>query len=261
MFTPHRSTNPGRDPSTADQSTMDVVTLQFSGHSVTVTHDGFTIGASQQCDLRLDDPALPGMHSVIHMQSGALWIEGADESVILTVNDRPYRRMALRHEDRMQIGSTDITILLNGLTPAIPQTSVPQEDLTLLTAEELCDRILSEQSMVSDFIDGQRSGWEALLCAIESANEEPAINNTFEQQTPVQNEEQVTINALLEQIQDLNQSITGQTQQLSEQEKQLVESASLIEQSQHQAVQHLDEILEKLKNSDPPHEHELRASA
>lgn len=259
MLNPDRSAISAQDPVTTGQSTTDVVALVFSGHSVRVTHDGFTIGSSENCDLTLDDSSLPGLHSVVHMQSGAVWIEVADENLVLTVNGRSYRRMALRHEDRMMIGTLEITILMNSEISALPEKTILEDDLTLLTAEELCDRILADQSMVSDFIEGQRSGWEALLRAIESANVEPAITNIATEENSAQDEEPAALNSLLEQIQDLNHSINVQAEQLSEQEKQLIESASLIEESQNRAVQQLDEILEKLQNSDPPHE--LRASA
>jgi len=179
MFTPHRSNFPVPSSSVDDESNNVVLTLLFSGHSVTVTHDGFTIGSSRRCDLNLNDPSLPGLHSVIHMQSGAIWIEVAADNLTLTVNDRPYRRMALRHEDRLKIGSTEFEFQLKSEPVSNVSGSALDEDLSLLTAEELCDRILSEQSMVDEFIEGQRSGWEALLRAIKSAHEEfPSIKWT-----------------------------------------------------------------------------------
>ena len=259
MFTPQRSTFPSPNSSNAEQSTSVVLTLQFSGQSVVVTHDGFTIGSSQRCDLPLNDTSIPGLHSVIHIQSGAIWIEAANDDTTVIVNHRPYRRMALRHEDCINIGSTELKILM--INESITEVEVPalEEDLSLLSAEELCDRILSEQSMVSEFIEGRRSGWEALLQAIQAANDEPLLRQSSNDEVANQVSENETFETLLDEIQGLNTSITEHTRELSDHEKELLESTLIMEESQMRAIQQLDDILEKLKNSDPPNE--LRASA
>jgi hypothetical protein len=242
-----------------DESNNVVLTLLFSGHSVTVTHDGFTIGSSRRCDLNLNDPSLPGLHSVIHMQSGAIWIEVAADNLTLTVNDRPYRRMALRHEDRLKIGSTEFEFQLKSEPVSNVSGSALDEDLSLLTAEELCDRILSEQSMVDEFIEGQRSGWEALLRAIKSAHEEVSVDQMDNDASTDHVENHVAFEKLLEQIQELNDSVQEQSRELSDHEKEVLEATSMMEESQNRAVQQLDEIIERLKNTDPPAG--LRASA
>ncbi len=255
MFTPQRSSVPGQDSLNIDHSTNSVLTLQSAGMSVVVTHDGFSIGASRQCDLTINEPSIPALHSVIHQQGGAIWIESADENTMLTVNDRPYRRMALRHDDRFQIGSMEFRILMTTETVAVTEQATISEDLTLLTAEELCDRILSEQSMVAEFVDGQRAGWEALLRAIEAADLEQANEHLVEQQAAKPDDEKVVFDAILEEIQALSETITDRTKELSHQEKDVLESTTILEESQ----QRIDQILDQLTKNDPPNE--LRASA
>src|SRR5579859_4499525 len=84
----------------ADNSSENVLVLKSAAMTVHVTHDGFSIGSSRKCDLCLVDSAVPALHSIIHMQQGAIWIETADESTELVVNQRAFRRMALRHGDQ-----------------------------------------------------------------------------------------------------------------------------------------------------------------
>jgi len=259
MFSPFRSSLSAPDPSSVDDSANLVLTLQSQGTSVLVRHDGFSIGTSQRCDLTLVEPSIPALHSVIHLQRGAIWIEAADDKATLIVNDRPYRRMALRHDDRLKIGATEFTILIQPEGIARSDEAVMTEDLALLTAEELCDRILSEQSMVAEFADGQRAGWDALLRAIEAANDEPATSGSIDELSIATEEQQVVFDALLGQIQELNEAITDRTRELDHREIEVLESTSMLEESQQRVSQRIDEILDHLNKTDPPNE--LRASA
>jgi len=72
-------------------------------------------------------------------------------------------------------------------------------------------------------------------------------------------ENHVAFEKLLEQIQELNDSVQEQSRELSDHEKEVLEATSMMEESQNRAVQQLDEIIERLKNTDPPAG--LRASA
>lgn len=255
MFTPFHSAQADSNSQSGEPSTKLVLTLKFHAQSITVAHDGFSIGASPRCDLVITDTGVPLLHSVIHLQGGATWIETADNSAFLTVNEHVCRRMALRDQDRLRIGNVEFTVLMQPEIAVACADNVMTEDLALLTAEELCDRILSEQSMVAQFEGGQRSGWDALLRAIDAANEETATQHSL----IVPDEHQAAFHALLGQIHELNETITHRTRELTSHEANVLSSASMLDDTQQRVSQRLGEILEQLDKNEPPTE--LRASA
>lgn len=259
MFQPLRPSSNALHSANDDQSANMAVSLHCQGRRVLVTHDGFTIGSSPNCDLTLAEASVPLLHSVIHVQSGATWIEAADDTILLTVNDTSHRRMSLRHHDRLKIGTSEFQIVMQPELVDVSEEAPMTEDLALLTAEELCDRILAEQSMVTEFAEGQRSGWEALLKAIEAANDEPVAEELGDDLfTPIE-EQQVTLDTLLGQIQELNESVSERTRELEVREIEVIQKTTILEESQQQVTKRIDEILDQLNQTDPPGE--LRASA
>ncbi|WP_010585958.1 FHA domain-containing protein [Schlesneria paludicola] len=258
MFEPIRSEDSGQSLAHSRHPQTNCLRLQSSSYTVTVGRDGFTIGTSRQCDLSLNDAAIPALHSIIHMQSGAIWIESANATTTVELNGRSYRRMALRHDDRLKIGSTEFTILVQPNTLSAFEQANQDEDLDLLTAEELCDRILSEQAMVEEFVEGRRAGWEALFRAIDNANREPEIS-VPQGQANANSFDESDFDGLLEQLQSLSRTINDRTQELDDHERQILESTALLEESQNRVAQQIEQLLEQLNQSDPPNE--LRASA
>ena len=136
------------------------------------------------------------------------------------------------------------------------------DDLSLLSAEELCDRILSEQAMVDEFSEGQRAGWEGLLAAIEAVREteQPTITLPLEVEQVV---EAVAApddcERLLEQIRELSEMVNGRSQELDDCENELVAATVLLEEAQERVSQQIEGLLEQLQT--PTGEMELRASA
>jgi hypothetical protein len=254
MFTPLHSSERSSDRSSKN-ATTDVLTLASAGRLVSVVHDGFSIGASPRCDLVVSEHSVPPLHSVVHLQGGAIWIQTADDTTMLFVNDQPCRRMALRHQDRLRIGSTEFTVLMVPEIALAVDENAMTEDLALLTAEELCDRILSEQTMVEQFEEGQRTGWDALLRAIDATNEESVAEDV----AAIADEQQAAFDALLNQIHDLNETITDRARELTTHEAEVMSSASMLDETQQRVSQRLGEILDQLNKTDPPNE--LRASA
>ncbi len=256
-------TSTGLEASDIDTTDEVVLRLQLDQQSIPVPHDGFEIGSSRHCDLKFSEPSIPFLHSLIHNQQGAIWIEAADESAILLVNDQPCRRMALRHGDRVKIGSAELVVDLGFQSDLRVGKSKSDEhtveDLYSLTAEELCDRIAIEQAMVQELSDDERSGWQALLHAIEAVRVEPGLGEIVEGGTLPMPEELVSYDALFEQIQDLHETIVDRSRELDQKEAEVLASTSIIEESQQRVAQRLDEILDQLNKSDGPTE--LRASA
>ena len=240
MFTPLHSPEFSSDGRSSDNVSSEVLTLRSGGRTVTVTHDGFAVGSSPRCNLVISEHGVPALHSVIHLQGKAIWIQAADDATMLFVNDQSCRRMALRHMDRLRIGSTEFTVLMMPVSAMAIDENVMTEDLALLTAEELCDRILSEQTMVEQFEEGQHSGWRALLRAIDATNEETVLLKKFLQSLK---NSKLLSRALLDQIQELNETITDRTRELTTHEAEVLSSASMLDESQQRVAQRLDEIL------------------
>ena len=262
MFKSLRSS--ARSDSPFNDTSADVaILLQLEQESIPVTHDGFTIGSSRHCDLKFSEPSIPFLHSVIHTQGGAVWIETAEESAMLQVNDHPCRRMSLRHGDRLSIGTMRLTIDFGVQSQRTDENSLVdvyvEEDLRSLSAEELCDRIVTEQTMVQELSEEAHSGWEALLDAIKAVRSEPMINEMSESPTFPIPEELVAYDALFGQIQELHETIVDRSRELDQKVAEVLASTSIIEESQQRVAQRLDEILDQLNKSEGPSE--LRASA
>ena len=242
--------------------------LRTEHSSVTVDRDGFLIGAHPRCDLRLNDRSIPMWHSVIHIQGGAIWIEAADDETSLVVNDRKCRRMALRHGDHFHIGPFPFSIELcpsgcDALAISAPGhfdccEDVPQE-LANLSAEELCDRIVSEQSKIQELSDDKSSGWLALLQAIEAVHEVPTQVDPATAQNVSFIEEQRDLDRLMSHMEQIQETISEQTKVLNEREASVSTTSKLLDASQQDVVQRLDEMIEQLNM--PESTNELRASA
>lgn len=258
MLSPFNPSRPSM-PSSSGRSDEMVLTLLSGSQSIQVNHDGFKIGTGRQCDLILEDPTIPRLHSQIHIQSGAVWIETVCDDLYLTVNGATCRRMALRDGDRLQIGSTRLSIQL------APQPLVAEvgeatneglpEDLASLTAEELCDRILTEQAIVKELSADADSGWGALVKAIEAVREVPT---SLESENIPHAEEVRVYNALLSHLQELQVAIADRTRELNQKEAEVLATASMMEETQKRVTQRLDVILDHLNG---PESNELRASA
>lgn len=258
MIHARRHTSLPELPSTS----AETLALHSSELSTVVTHDGFLIGTHRTCDLQLADDAVPAFHSVIHMQCGSLWIEGADDEILLNINDCSCRRMSLRHGDRIQIGSSsfEVEIRAGDKNPmTVSPSDFSREALSTLSADQLCDLIETEQSMIQEFSEGRKSGWETLLHAIETVRQEsqdcdefaPAIAHAV----PVQN----PIDGLLAHIDQLHQLIVDRNLELNEQEVQMIDAASARDEKHLQLAKRLNEILGNLETPVPMSG--LRASA
>lgn len=264
MFTPIRHGMPGLESTSGGDSNDEIVVLHREGQVVPVDHDGFTIGSSSQCDLVISDSAVSLLHAIIHGQSGAHWIEAAHDDALIQINQHSCRRMALRDGDQIQIGSVTLLVKLQSRAALIAKQErvTVDEDLSLLSAEELCDRIIAEQSMVTEYEEGRQAGWDALFKAIEAAREEILDDEKIDESLGKVEEkpqlDQLQIEELLKQIQELNQSITNRHQDLTEREREILESAKLLDQ-QMDIADRLEDVLDQLNNNDPPNG--LRASA
>lgn len=211
---------------------------------VPVDADGFLIGRGDFCDLRVDDPAVPMVHSEIHLQHGAMWIEAVDAASI-EMNGRTVPRLSLRSGDTLRIGSQSITFRVDQGTLSQSLPSEPWEDLSALSALELCERIELEEQAVLEDERQQFRGIESLLSALENVLRS---DSSFADQDP-------RTENVVHQLHELSEALAERTRQLQEQEQQFLASASDIKQSQDDMTRRMEVLLEQLNASD------LRASA
>lgn len=207
-----------------------------------VEADGYLIGRGDFCDLRLDDAAIPLVHSEIHLQDGAMWIEAVDAPAI-DMNGKAVPRLALRSGDVLRIGTVAVTIR-TGIEADILSDDA-WEDLLELSALELCERIEAEEATIREDEQHRWQGIEALLVALEGMlrTDRELIADDAHTESVVQ------------QLHALSEALATRTQQLVEQEQQFLNTAGEIKQSQEDMARRMEDLIHNLDAG------ELRASA
>ena len=125
----------------------------------------FRIGGDASNHVQL--PGLAATAASITRQGNVVWVEAAGNSVV-AVNGQSLRRLALRADDRIELGAFQIEFRIRQETAADSSrwaTFTETGDLSALTAEELCDRIASEEAMIEQFEARREFGFAALLDA------------------------------------------------------------------------------------------------
>lgn len=157
-----------------------MLSISISGtpfQQISILQSETLIGRGACCDVQLTDPTLPVVHSEIRRQGDVYWIEAFDDSQQILVNSQAVSRLALRDGDRIQIGQQEISIHMGTASP-ISLVSEPTEieDLSQLTADELCDCLLEEEAVIAEYEEGQMKAWEALINALDTilSTEDPS---------------------------------------------------------------------------------------
>jgi predicted component of type VI protein secretion system len=203
------------------------------------------IGRGEFCDVQIADADAPLAHSEVHIEHGAIWIEAVDEPD-LEINGRSCRRLALRDGDAIKLGDTLIAIRINPADELTTGVDGLTEDLSQLSALELCDRIETEQAAVVDYERRRLAGWDALLTQLETIiAQEPA--GALQQEARIE--------AVLAQLHEVSSLLADRTRELAAQESEFLESAGELKQSQDQIASRLEHLLEQFPVG------ELRASA
>lgn len=206
-----------------------------------VEADGYLIGRGEFCDLRLDDAGIPLVHSEIHIQDGAMWIEAVDAAAI-DMNGKAVPRLALRSGDVLRVGSLAVTIR-TGVEAEI--LADDWEDLSALSALELCERIEAEEAAIRDDEQQRCQGIESLLVALEGMlrTDRELLGDDAHTENVVQ------------QLHALSEALATRTQQLVEQEQQFLNTAGEIKHSQEDMARRMEDLIHNLDAG------ELRASA
>jgi len=210
-------------------------------------YDDFLIGRAEFCDLRIDDPSLPLVHAELHRQAGVIWIEAAEEGCPLTINGKACQRLALRDGDMISIGNCSIEVCIDRLRNFVPQHAAIDEDLSELTADELCDRIIEEQTAVNEFERKELEGWKTLVAALEAT-----LAEAREQGGLGAHER---MDAAVAELRELSVLLQSRAEVLLSQEADFLETTTELRVAQSAIIQKLDLLLQQFD------EGELRASA
>ncbi len=229
-----------------------------------VDQEQFTIGSSEQCDLRLRGEELPRLHSVLHIQGQTVWIEAIDDGTV-TVDGHAYRRRALRDGDELQFDGIRAIVQIgerSSLKSPIPAPHSPRmtDDLAAMSAEELCDHIELEEVQIHEFEQRKRLGWQALMSAVrEMADQEAILAPHPLPSTQVAAISDEKFDELITHVRVLSETLEARTQALVAQESLLIESSSQLCDSQVRVSRQLEELLQRIAPEESSGE--LRASA
>lgn len=231
-----------------------------------VQHDGFSIGTGDHCDLQLAEQGMSRWQSTLHVQGTSVWIEAAEEQGVVNVNHTPYHRRALRDGDRLFFGQTEVIVSIRdaagSASAAIPAVPKMSEDLSQLSAEELCRRIEQEEVEVQEFDRRRRFGMMALLSAAQELKH-TGIMRDRDLAIPTAATAQLSddkLNDLFTQVRELSESLEEQTKTLSVHESLMAESSSQLADAQRVVSHQLDQLLERLGHEEEK-PGEFRASA
>lgn len=235
---------------------MDVelaTALEFADCSLSIDHDGIRIGSSVVCDIQLAEG--PALNSIVRAEEGVIWIEADIDCNQLVVNGRSCRRMALRDGDVISVPGVEITVRQRPASSIEDDAADLVGEISRLTAEELCDRILSEQSSVDEFELGRLAGWHKLMSAIKATHYQLATQAA--ESTSLESTQDYE--RLLEQIHDMSEMMNGRTEELDNCESELVAATSLLQETQDRVSRQIEELLDQIGDTTQPGE--LRVSA
>ncbi|MBI1347888.1 hypothetical protein GC163_16555 [bacterium] len=210
-------------------------------------YDDFLIGRAEFCDLRLDDTDSPLVLAELHRQADVLWIESAEDGHPLTINGQGCQRLALRDGDVLTIGNGTIEICIDRMPSFGTQSASLDEDLSALSADELCERIIAEQSEVDEFERKELEGWKSLVIALEQT--------LAEAQTQGGRVAQERIDGAITELRQLSVTLQSRADELLAREADFLETTAELRVAQTEMVQKLDLLLQQFD------EGELRASA
>lgn len=149
---------------------------------VVIREDNFLIGSSPACDLVIDQPGFPTVHSVVHLQETVAWIEAFEDGRPLVINGLDCRRRPLRQGDHLELGGVRCEVLVTADLEALSRhdreeqlQATFRDEIMELSVAELCARIEHEQRAIRDFEQRQSRGLENLLAAIAEAVDPPDV--------------------------------------------------------------------------------------
>lgn len=232
---------------------------------VIVDHDGFEIGGGEQCDISLPHCGLPKLHSLLHVQGGAVWIEAMNDEARICLDGEQFRRRALRDGDEITMGEYTLTVHIGvqsvEAAKPMPQSQFNMDDrLSRLTAEELCDLIELEEFQSQGFDRRRQLGMKALLAAVHNVIDADAAKSQPDEIPQVAAIADDRFDQLVAQIRGLSDTLDERTQELAAQETLLLESSSQLAEAQRRVNRQLEQIIDRIAPEETA-QGELRVSA
>lgn len=236
-------------PRSTPLSAESTILIQHEEQTLLMTRDLVRIGSSPLCDLQLDSG--PPLHSLIRREGSVVWIEADADTASLQVNERSCRRLALRDGDVIAANGHQFTFRMQAALVE-PEVDELVDSLGQLTAEELCDRILVEESAVSEFEAGRKRGWLNLIRAVEDVADQE-VSPVADQELPEDDCE-----LLLNQIRELTELMDVRTRELDQCEAELSAASAILQETQDRVSGQIETLLNQIAAEAPG---ELRASA
>lgn len=243
---------PSRSESDLPMEIYSIELVHADGSCSVVDRDMLRIGMSEICEIQLASGPL--LHSVIHNEAGVVWIEADADALELLVNGRNCRRMALRDGDVIDAAGLRMTLRFRTvMAPEMINNGI--SGLSQMSADQLCDRILEEQTEVDAFESATRQGWQNLMAAMRAVHG----SNALPEEMPTVEETTDECERLLDQIRELSEMMNGRTEEIAEREAELAAATTLLNETHDRVSLQIEELLEQF--GEIPHTGEMRASA
>jgi len=130
----------------------------------------YLIGSAEACDLRLGDPAIPRLHSLIAIEGDVTRIELVAESPALLVNGQSVRAAELREGDLLRIADFELRVQVTE-APAPVEMLEDDRDVEDLSALELIERFEADTKLVNSVERRRQLGAGALLEAVRQTRQ------------------------------------------------------------------------------------------
>lgn len=206
-----------------------------------------TIGGGAQCQLQLGGK-IPMVHSVLQLTAHGWELEAIAPTPLLFVNGQSVRKLLLQPNDEVSIGDFSLQYQHRHAAtstaevvkpPAIPEP-VPVADAVADSPEELSvsglvDRLETAMQELESLETKRKQGWESLLAAARSANDEEQPVEA----EPIQSDPWEHLEAALEEL-------TSKVNELHQREADLLKNAKQMETQQEQLLEQIRQIRQEL---------------
>ncbi len=263
-----------------------------------VTSRHFLIGSGPACDLRLGGEDIPAAHSLLVVAGDEVRVQWLADSPPLLINGEPAHECELCDGDQIEIGrfgflvhrpiqeaaeeevfsSTpasepmETTSLLNLVSQAKEEETA--EDLTDISAEELVERLQTEQEAVEHFEEAVRQGEAALLYAVaqraadlgdgadNSLQRNPLANGVDDAPGESVDEDLLDeLEKVIHQLSGFSSELDQRSKRLANQEATQAEAAELLLDAQKELAAQLERFHQQVTERQELPEPRLRKAA
>jgi transcriptional regulator with GAF, ATPase, and Fis domain len=109
-----------------------------------------SIGSGRTNDLVLDDPSVEASHAMVQLDGGSFEIQAVGRGCEVRVNGKKKRKVALSHDDKLQIGDVEVTFSIFGgaVAAGLDDDSVSTEEIEgYRKLHEFSQKLLSDYEL------------------------------------------------------------------------------------------------------------------